>query len=336
MPYNKNALLRYRILDACFSNFNKKYFIADLINSCSEALSEIAMTQIRVSRRQIFLDMEYMKSIDGWTIPLSHYKEGKKTYYRYSDQIYTIQNSPLQHHQFQLLQDTLELLSSVNGIPETNQFIPILEKITHSKNIEIQSLVSYQANENQDGMRWYSLIFQSLRNKKVLKIEYKSFNQNEKTTYTLHPYHLKQYNNRWFLFGLNESFNIPTWNSPIDRIIDIEITDITFKENTQIDFNFYFEDIIGVTIYKDAQIESVKLEVMAPHTPYVISKPLHPSQKKIEELHNGNLIFQLKIIPNQEFYTLLMSNIDKYRILSPEIVRQELILRLDAGLKLNR
>ncbi len=335
MPNNKNALLRYRILDSCFSDSTKKYFIDDLINACSEALSEAAMMQIRVSRRQIFLDIEHMKSIDGWTIPLENHKEGKKSYYRYSDPKYTIQNSPLKHHQFQLLQDTLELLGSVTGIPETDQFIPVLEKITHSKNIDIQSLVSYQTNENHNGMRWYSTIFQSLRNKKVLKIEYKSFNQNEKNTYTLHPYHLKQYNNRWFLFGLNEALNNPAWNLALDRIIDIEVTNIPFKENTSIDFKYHFEDIIGVTIFTDAQLEMIKLEVIASHTPYVISKPLHPSQKKIEQLPNGNHIFQLQIIPNQEFYSVIMSNIEKYRIIAPDTVRQEIITRLKVGLSLN-
>lgn len=336
MPFNKNALLRYRILDSCFSNFSKKYFINDLIDACSEGLSESAMTHVSVSRRQIFLDMEYMKSSDGWEIPLEPYKDGKKTYYRYTDPQYTIQNSPLKHHQYQLLQDILELLSSVTGIPEADQFIPLLGKITHSKNIDIQSLVSYQANENSDGMRWYSLIFQSLRNKKVLKIEYKSFKQDEPVTYILHPYHLKQYNNRWFLFGLNEELQIPTWNLALDRILDIEITELPFIENTEINFCEYFEDIVGVTIFKDAQIETIHLEVVASHAPYVISKPLHPSQKKIEELHNGNMIFKLEIIPNHEFYSLLMSNIDKFRVIQPENVRQEVILRLEKALEMNR
>ena len=335
MPINKNSLLRYRILDSCFSNFNKKYFINDLIDTCSASLSESAMMPIRVSRRQIFLDIEFMKSVDGWTIPLEHYKEGKKVYYRYSDKIYTIQNSPLKHHQFQLLQDTLELLTSVGGIPASDQFIPILEKITHSKNIDIQSLVTYQSNENSDGLRWYSLIFQSLRTKKVLKIEYKSFKQNEKTTYILHPYHLKQYNNRWFLFGLNEEYNNPTWNLALDRILNIEISNIIFKENTEIDFKFHFEDVVGVTIIKDAHLENIKIEILASHVPYVLSKPLHPSQKKLEELNNGNHIFQLELIPNQEFYSLLMSNIDKIKIMQPEIVRLELLNRLENGLKLN-
>ena len=179
------------------------------------------------------------------------------------------------------------------------------------------------------------MIFQSLRTKKVLKIEYKSFKQNEKTTYILHPYHLKQYNNRWFLFGLNEEYNNPTWNLALDRILNIEISNIIFKENTEIDFKFHFEDVVGVTIIKDAHLENIKIEILASHVPYVLSKPLHPSQKKLEELNNGNHIFQLELIPNQEFYALLMSNIDKIKIMQPEIVRLELLNRLENGLKLN-
>jgi len=335
MPFNKNALQRYRILDSCFSNFNKKYFINDLIDAVSDGLSESAMSNVRVSRRQIFLDMEYMKSSDGWEIPLESIREVRKTYYRYSDRSYTIQNSPLKHNQFQLLQDSLELLTSVSGIPEVNQFIPVLEKITHSKNMDIQSLVSFQANDNNEGIQWFSPVFQSLRNKTVLKIHYQSFKNEQVEVFLLHPYFLKQFNNRWFLFGLHEENQVPTWNVPLDRIVEIEFTDLTYRENTEINFAEYFDDVVGVTILRDAKLELIELEVMSWHVPYVKSKPLHPSQKKIGEMPNGNVLYQLKLIPNHEFYALLMSNIDKFKVVTPLSVRQEIASRLELGLKLN-
>lgn len=335
MPFNKNALQRYRILDSCFSNFNKKYFINDLIDAVSDGLSESAMSNIRVSRRQIYLDMEYMKSSDGWEIPLEIIREGRKTYYRYSDRGYTIQNSPLKHHQFQLLQDTLELLNTVKGIPATDQFIPVLEKINHSKNVEIQSLVSFQENDNPEGIQWFSPVFHSLRNKTVLKIHYQSFKNEQVEVFLLHPYFLKQFNNRWYLFGLHEEHQVPTWNVPLDRILEIENSDLLYRENTEINFAEYFDDVVGVTILRDAKLELIELEVSASHVPYIKSKPLHPSQKKINELPNGNFLYQLKLIPNYEFYALLMSNIDKFKVVSPLSVRQEIVHRLESGLKFN-
>ena len=53
------------------------------------------------------------------------------------------------------------------------------------------------------------------------------------------------------------------------------------------------------------------------------------------ELPNGNFLYQLKLIPNYEFYALLMSNIDKFKVVSPLSVRREIVRRLESGLKLN-
>ena len=39
MPTNKNAQLRYQILDRCFSDFHHKYFIEDLLDKVNDALS---------------------------------------------------------------------------------------------------------------------------------------------------------------------------------------------------------------------------------------------------------------------------------------------------------
>ena len=91
MPTNKNASIRYQALDKCFQRTNKKYFIEDLIEACNEALYEFnglrrnTKEKSSVKRRQIFDDIKYMESEAGWQIPLERKKEGKRTYYHYSD-----------------------------------------------------------------------------------------------------------------------------------------------------------------------------------------------------------------------------------------------------------
>lgn len=41
MPTNKNALLRYQVLDRSFSDFTRKYEIQDLIDKVNEALYDL-------------------------------------------------------------------------------------------------------------------------------------------------------------------------------------------------------------------------------------------------------------------------------------------------------
>lgn len=59
MPINKNALLRYRILDSCFSDYHHYYDIEELVDKVNEAF--IDMYGKTVSLRQIRADISYMK-----------------------------------------------------------------------------------------------------------------------------------------------------------------------------------------------------------------------------------------------------------------------------------
>ena len=52
-----------------------------------------------------------------------------------------------------------------------------------------------------------------------------------------------------------------------------------------IDFNEYFEDIIGVTIPNDL-VENIILKIDRTLVPYITTKPLHGSQK-IKEIDNN-------------------------------------------------
>ena len=43
MPTNKNAQLRYQVLDRCLSNWSRRYYIEDLVEACNEALYQYKM-----------------------------------------------------------------------------------------------------------------------------------------------------------------------------------------------------------------------------------------------------------------------------------------------------
>ena len=55
MPINKNALLRYQILDRCFSDRHRRYEIEDLVDKVNDALLD--MYGKTVSLRQIRADI---------------------------------------------------------------------------------------------------------------------------------------------------------------------------------------------------------------------------------------------------------------------------------------
>ena len=57
MAVNKNAIIRYKTLDECFSNKYKKFTVNDLVLACNEKLSDYYGVDTTVSRRQIYDDI---------------------------------------------------------------------------------------------------------------------------------------------------------------------------------------------------------------------------------------------------------------------------------------
>ena len=68
MPTNKNAQLRYQVLDRCFSDFIHKYSIDDLIDKVNDVLYDLNGTE--VSMRQIREDIKYMRDRVTYNAPI--------------------------------------------------------------------------------------------------------------------------------------------------------------------------------------------------------------------------------------------------------------------------
>jgi hypothetical protein len=87
MPANLNALIRYKTINSCLFGGKRKYDIDELIDACSDALSEARGRTTRISERTIRDDIRVMRSeILGFNAPI----EQKDGLYYYSDPKYTI------------------------------------------------------------------------------------------------------------------------------------------------------------------------------------------------------------------------------------------------------
>ena len=95
---------------------------------------------------------------------------------------------------------------------------------------------------------------------------------------------------------------------------------------TDIDFIEYFEDIIGVTIQNEI-VSDIVLKVDKTLIPYITTKPLHGSQK-IKETGNNFEVY-LKLIPNYELETLILSFGEKMQVLEPVILVEKVKERIN-------
>lgn len=318
MATNKNASIRYIALDQCFSNFGRKFYMEDLINNCNKALYEYNGTTDGVKRRQIYDDIKFMESEQGWSIPLEKIKDGRQTYYRYSDKDFSINKKPINELEATQLKEAISILTRFKGMTQFEWMEEMLYRLDASLKTTTQSqtqIVSFEHNPYLKGIEFFSDLFNAINFKRVLEIEYKSFKQFEPAKYVIHPYYLKQYNNRWFLFGYNNEVEDIS-NLAIDRIISVDETNIKFQENTETDFEEYFDDVIGVTISPSSEIKKILLRVNNSRLPYIESKPLHGSQI-IKERGNDCTVLQLTVHINNELVSLLLSYGDDITIIEP-------------------
>lgn len=323
MAQNKNAQIRYKALDKCFSNFYKAFYIDDLIKYCSNILTEYYVKETTVSRRQIFDDIEFMRSEAGFDAPIESYKDGKKAFYRYSDSEFSILKSPLNPSELDSLNEAMETLSRINNLPGFDWVNTMQAKLNSGINQSQnqRQIISFEDNEFLKGIELLNPLYHHIANTQTLDIKYQGFNSDKENTFNISPYYLKQYNNRWFLFGYNHKFE-KIQNLALDRMVDIQHSKTAFKI-CEIDFKDYFEDIIGVSNDESKEAIDVEIELSENIIPYICSKPIHGSQKLKENI----LSLQVKL--NYELESLILSYGENMKVLEP----QELVLKIKERIK---
>ena len=129
MATNKHAIIRYQTLDKCFSNFGRRYYIDDLVEACEKALYQYSGVRDGVKRRQIFADIAFMESDEGYSIPLDRIKYGHQKYYRYSDRNYSINRQPLSQRESEQLKNTILMLNRFKGLPQFDWMGEVLTRL---------------------------------------------------------------------------------------------------------------------------------------------------------------------------------------------------------------
>ena len=286
-----------------------------------------------VSMRQIRDDIKYMRDRVSYNAPIEAVPfEGKRCYYRYSDPNYTIFNNELTTEEVTKLCSTINMLGRYRG--GANRW---LEEVISNLELRFgiktnrEHVVAFEQNEQLRGLEFLSELIDSAINHQPLNLLYRTYNGKE-TNIVIHPYHVKQYNNRWFLFGLEQTPNGDRIaNRALDRIVKFSKANVPFVPNTSIDFSTRFDDVVGVTIPDDdVQKETVVLKFEPDRFPYVVSKPIHHSQKVLSE---EDCILQIEVRPNKELESVIFSYFPHVEVLEPAILREQFKEKISKNLK---
>ena len=319
MADTKYPIIRYQTLNKCFKNVHKRYYIEDLIEACAEAIYNHCGKEIGCSRRTILNDIDFMESEAGWSIPLERHKDGRKVYYRYSDTNFSINETLLTEDEFSKLNEAVIMLERFKGLPCFEWMDDLLFKLQSGLKKSSSAILDFEQAPSLKGMQFVDQLFNAILYKQAVSVTYTTYN-NIKHEWIIHPYLIKQYNNRWFLFGLNSSKNGIISNLPLDRINSISDCGEQYIEDDG-SLKTMLDNIIGVTINKYYKVEDVHLKFSEKRYPYVLTKPLHSSQKIINE---NERIIQISVIPNKELISTILQYGSDVEIISPEPIRQKI------------
>ena len=320
MPDNKHAVLRYETIDRCLGNSRRVYHWQELLEEVNEAIVQ-RYGEGGIQKRQLYADLNYM--MEHYDAPIVREDDGRRKIIRYSDPNFSIKDRTLSQDELTKLKDTVSFLSRFAGEPfEWMQ--DIAEKLSSEfqNNDNIMSIVSFQQNPNVFGMRYFSTIVNAISAKKTIEFRYKPYSMDE-LVITMSPHFLKQYNHRWYVLGHVEGLDyVP--NYALDRIKgNVKLSKRPYVES-DIDYqDRFFNDIVGVTHYKDGVLEKIVLQVDEDYIGYFESNPIHDSLTPIK----GNPgFYYMKVVFNQELATAIFAHMDKIRLVSDEtgLLRAEL------------
>lgn len=168
-------------------------------------------------------------------------------------------------------------------------------------------------------------ILQAMKEGKVLEVTHKGFGSGDEKSFSLKPYCVKLFKQRWYVVGKNDygtgGDNIRIYS--LDRIIGINLTNKKFTHPKDFDPKVYFRGSFGVILDYDYKIETVRLKVDASQANYLRSLPLHPSQEEAER-HDDYSIFTLRVRPTYDFIQELLRNGDTLEVVAPEWLRDTL------------
>jgi predicted DNA-binding transcriptional regulator YafY len=191
-----------------------------------------------------------------------------------------------------------------------------------------KSHIQLEGNKLLKGLEFITPLYQAILDKKTVQIEYKSFRATESQSFICYPYLLKEYRNRWFLITRAQT-KPALFTLALDRMISLQdLPGEKFINYDGVDFDRYYDDLIGVTKSERDRAHKVLLFIDKDNAPYVLTKPLHHSQQLIEERENG-IVIRIDVVLNFELEREILGFGEYMQVLAPRHLAKKIRQRLE-------
>lgn len=294
----------------------------------SEALYEYEGISSGVSRRTIQGDIQMMRSDKlGYNAPIVVID---RKFYSYEDAKFSITNSPINSADMEKMKEIVSVLKHLNGFSYFDEMSEMIAKLENNMNKSAdkkKNYIQFEGNSRLKGLEHINPLYQTILNRIPILIEYKSFKASTSKREIYYPYLLKEYRNRWFLLARPKKGRLMTL--ALDRLIEFqEIPKEPFMEHDGVNFERYFDDLLGVTKSEKDRAQKVILQFQAKHAPYVLTKPLHHSQQVLKEDENSTIV-RIDVVLNFELEREILGFGECVKVLGPRQLAARIKRRLD-------
>jgi len=330
MPRNKDALIRYRVINRCLVDY-KICSKEKLKKACEDA-----MDKCPIGERTIDGDIHAMRYDNGLgyyaPIKFNKYEGG----YYYDDPDYSIDKVPLNQEELETLGFVSTLLRQFRDVDLFSQFSGAIQKIIDAINVRKLKdeksdypFIDFEKVPFQKGSEFLQPLIEAIKNKETVMLTYHPFYSEDPYDADIHPYLLKEYRNRWYVIALNDKHKeLRTYG--LDRICKIDYCAKNYVDSG-FDPEAYFKNSIGI-ISPTTVPPIIKIAVKKQQAQYLVTQPLHASQKVVRE-DEEEVIFELRVHPTYELKSIVLSYGADLTIIGPDNLRNEIITSLEDARK---
>lgn len=345
MPDNKinERLLRLRIIDELFSgnqndkdeNANRKTYTVDEIKDYVSKKGVDGYNRFKCARDLEFLIADPQVEVKEEKVA-AHGGTGRPLIkYGYEQKSPTLFEKNLSVDDKKLIGDILDTLQ-LKGISTLASFVKF--DINYGAELKKRKspIISFTRNpKDKEISKILGELLKFIREEKVIKIEMTDrFDESKPTTHHIvHPWYLREYNRRWYLFGWEDG---QINHFALDRIIKLskranpkyKVPDKTIDQ--------ILENVIGISFKKSDLVEESIFWVSSTSSDFVNKKPIHHSMKILteEEVRNKidekiveklskkkGVFYKMSCIINYELRREMMSFGPELIVLSPNHLR---------------
>ncbi len=309
MPISKNQIERLQYIHELLQN-GEEFSSTELLKKIEEKFSEA------ISRRTLISDMSYLRERGAPLVP-----RNRKYKYQGSYSFFEVLDSS----DIVLYNELKAIIHKLSGF---NKIDTILGQNLNLYLSDGKKKVLFDyAVENLENSQLLPTLLDHILNEDVISIKYVDF-ADEFFEDTFHPYLLKEYNGRWYLFGLSEK----DYQSGIKRIFQYAIDRIRkfekvvkpklpYFKNDWWDVETHFANMVGVTRPEKPEIKRVLVRVFGNSVGYLETKRLHHTQRSINE-EDDYTDFEFSLYDNYEFRSKILALGSNAEVLEPSDLRK--------------